>query len=418
MTLQQIIGGISLVLLILTFLCNTFQVVYLFVPFFIKRKPHSEPKRNRYAILIAARNEEPVIGHLLDSITAQDYPKELITAYVVADNCSDNTANIAREHGARVYSRFDAEHVGKGYAINYLLDKVHEEGTYESYDAFLIIDADNLLCPDYITQMNMTCSDGYDAFCGYRNSKNLGTNWISACLAMWYLHDSTHLNQSRMLLGTPCFVTGTGFGFTRELLDKLGGSWNFFLLTEDIEFSTYCATRGIRIGYNHDAILFDEQPETFRQSWRQRTRWTQGGIQVTFRYAKDYFKGIFRGGKIGYSSFEAMMLSMWGYFLGVLCGIFGLISTILSTGWHSVGVMLLLSLPILYFSNLLVGILITITEWKRMRVPTGRKIMATFAYPLYSITYIPIGVCALFRKFAWPPIEHTVAVSAESLIEK
>lgn len=418
MTLTDIIGGISLVLIILTTVFNAFQVVYLFVPFFVKRKPHKQPKQNRYAILIAARNEENVLPHLLDSIAAQDYPAELITTYVVADNCTDRTAEIAAARGAHVFPRFNTEKVGKGYAINYLISKIREEGTYESYDAFLVIDADNLLMPDYITQMNMTCSDGYDAFCGYRNSKNLGTNWISACLAMWYLHDSVHLNQSRMLLGNPCFVTGTGFGFTRKLLDLQGGNWSFFTLTEDTEFSTWCATRGIKVGYNHDAMLFDEQPEKFKQSWRQRTRWTQGGIQVSIRRRKDYFQGLKRGGRTTYASFEALMLSMWGYILGILCGIFGVINTLLTAGWTGIGIMALSALPVLYFSMFFVGLLTTITEWDRIRATTGQKIMALFTYPLYMITYVPICITAIFRKFHWPPIEHTVAVSADSLINK
>lgn len=418
MTLKEIIGVISLVLLILTTICNAFQVIYLFVPFFVKRKPHKEPKANRYAILIAARNEENVLPHLLDSIAAQDYPQELITTYVVADNCTDRTAEIAAARGAHVFSRFNTEQVGKGYAINFLISRIKEEGTYESYDAFIVIDADNLLMPDYITQMNMTCSDGYDAFCGYRNSKNLGTNWISACLAMWYLHDSVHLNQSRMLLGNPCFVTGTGFGFTRKLLDLQGGNWNFFTLTEDTEFSTWCATRGIKVGYNHDAMLFDEQPERFKTSWRQRTRWTQGGIQVSIRRRKDYFEGMRRGGKIAYASFEAFMLSLWGYFIGILCGIFGTVNTYLNFGWVGVGIMAAASIPALYLAMFVVGALIVITEWDRLRATTDQKIMALFAAPLYMVTYVPIAICAIFTKFHWPPIEHTVAISAESLIDE
>lgn len=418
MTLKEIIGAISLVLLILTAICNAFQVIYLFVPFFVKRKPHKEPKPNRYAILIAARNEENVLPHLLDSIAAQDYPKELITTYVVADNCTDRTAEIAAARGAHVFPRSNTEQVGKGYAINFLISKIKEEGTYESYDAFIVIDADNLLMPDYITQMNMTCSDGYEAFCGYRNSKNLGTNWISSCLAMWYLHDSVHLNQSRMLLGNPCFVTGTGFGFTRKLLDLQGGNWYFFTLTEDTEFSTWCATRGIKVGYNHDAMLFDEQPERFKTSWRQRTRWTQGGIQVSFRRRKDYFEGMRRGGRIAYASFEAFMLSLWGYFIGILCGIFGTVNTCLNFGWAGVGIMAVSSIPMLYLAMFVVGALIVITEWGRLRATTGQKIMAMFTAPLYMITYVPIAICAVFTKFHWPPIEHTVAISAESLMDE
>lgn len=417
MTFQEVIGLIAIILMILTSLCFAFQVIYLFVPFFVKPKPHKEEKPHRFAILIAARNEQSVLPHLLRSIAAQDYPQELITTYVVADNCTDDTARLAAEYGAHVYSRNDTHLVGKGYALNYLIRKIREEGSYESYDAFMIFDADNLLSKDFMTQINKTFSDGYDGATSYRNTKNLGTSWVSAFMSMWYLHDAAHLNRSRHLLGVPCHVTGTGFGFTRQLLDRMGGNWNFFTLTEDIEFSTWCATHGARIGYNYDAILYDEQPIRFMQSWRQRTRWTQGGIQVSFRLFKDYLPGLLQGGAAGYGSFEAMMLSLWGYVLGGLSGIVGMLNTYLMFGWMGLAVSAAAALPVMYLSMFAMGALVTITEWDRMRATRAEKIKAMFAFPLFLITYVPIAATALFQKFSWPPIEHTVAVGMESLEE-
>lgn len=205
-----------------------YQPLYLVIPLlFHRKKPQGEAPKRRFAILIAARNEEAVLPHLLDSIKAQDYPEELITTYVVADNCTDKTAKLAREHGAVVFERFNKVQVGKGYALDYLLTQLKEQNLLENHDAFMIFDADNLLLPNYFTEMNKTCAQGYDAFCGYRNTKNFGTNWISAGYGIWYLHDSTHLNQSRSIIGANCAVNGTGFGFTRELLERMGG-WKFF----------------------------------------------------------------------------------------------------------------------------------------------------------------------------------------------
>lgn len=271
MTVYTILKGLSLFLVTLTTICYLYQIVYLIVPFFEKRRKHKPVRLHRFAILIAARNEEAVLPHLLESIRNQGYPAELLDTYVVADNCTDRTAEVARAHGAQVFQRFNKQQVGKGYALNFLLQQIDGNVGLDQYDAFLVFDADNLLEPDYVSQINQTCSDGYEAFCGYRNTKNFGGNWLSAGYGIWYLHDSTHLNRSRMMLGTTCAVTGTGFGFTRALLERCGG-WHFFTLTEDIEFNTWCATHGVRIGYCHDAILYDEQPESFRQSWRQRTR--------------------------------------------------------------------------------------------------------------------------------------------------
>lgn len=414
MNLYTVLRSISAVLMVLTSVCYLYQIVYLILPLIKKQRPHRSEKRHRYAILIAARNEEAVLPHLLDSIWAQDYPAELITTYVVADNCTDRTVEVARAGGARVYARYNRKEVGKGYALNFLLEQIEKNDGLDSYDAFLIFDADNLLLPDYVTQINKICSDGYEAFCGYRNSKNFGTNWISQGYGLWYLHDSCHLNQSRMLLGTTCAVNGTGFGFTRRLLERMGG-WNFFTLTEDIEFNTWCATRGVRIGYCRDAVVFDEQPEKFSQSWRQRTRWTQGGLQVSVRYAKDLLRGLFKGGWTSYASFETATLSLWGYGMGVICGGMTMLVTFLAEQWLGLGRAILLALAGTYSSMFAIGALTLITEWKRIRAATGQKIRSLFAFPLFMMTFVPIALTAVFRKFQWQPIAHTVAISTGEL---
>lgn len=414
MNILSILRSLSIALAVITSVCYFYQIVYLVLPLIKKQRPFETEERRNYAILIAARNEEAVLPHLLDSIRAQDYPADRISTYVVADNCTDRTAEAARAGGATVFCRASKTQIGKGYALNYLLQQIDETVGLDRYDAFLIFDADNLLMPDYVRQINKLCCNGFDAFCGYRNSKNFGTNWISQGYALWYLHDSCHLNQSRMLLGTTCAVNGTGFGFTRQLLRRMGG-WNFFTLTEDIEFSTWCAVHGIRIGYCRDAMVFDEQPEQFIQSWRQRTRWTQGGLQVSIRYAKDLLLGLFKGGKTAYASFETATLSLWGYGMGVLCCGMTLLVTFLAERWLGLGRAILLGLAGTYGSMFIIGALTMITERKRIRGTLAEKIRSLFAFPLFMMTFVPIALTAPFRKFQWQPIAHTVSISAKEL---
>lgn len=417
MDLKLILQTISTVLIIITSICYAYQFVYLFIPLLSKKRITKSDKLNRYAVLIPARNEEKVLPNLIESIHLQDYPAELITIYVIADNCTDNTAKVALDSGAKVFTRFSTEQIGKGYALNYLLREIDKTDGLESFDAFLVFDADNLLQRDYIRQINHLYADGYDAFCGYRNTKNFGSNWISAGYGVWYLHDSTHLNRSRMAVGASCMVNGTGFGFSREVLHKCG-QWEFFTLTEDIEFSVWCAANGIKIGYCHDAILYDEQPITFPQSWRQRTRWVQGGIQILFKRSKELFRGMVKGGWRSYSCFEFATLSAWGYILGILSGITASTATIVNYG---VGVFLI-SLPFalisFYLSLLAVGAWTVLTEWNRIRAKTRHKILGVFAFPMYMLTFIPIAIFAPFCKFQWTPVDHTVAVSESDMLPK
>lgn len=406
----EFLKPVGVLLMVITTAAYLYQVVYLFLPLLMKEKPLKSGRQRRYAILIAARNEENVLPHLLRSIAGQDYPENLRDVYVVADNCTDGTAKVAAAHGATVIERFNKEKVGKGYALNYLLSKIDKA----RYDAFLVFDADNLLSSDYITNIDRVCTAGYEAFCGYRNSKNFGDNWVSSGHALWYLHESTHLNRSRMLLGTSCAVSGTGFGFTRELLEKCGG-WNYFTLTEDIEFSTWCASHGVRIGYCHDAVLYDEQPTRLSQSVRQRTRWTQGGLQVSIRYAGDLLRGLFKGGRTAYASFETATLSLWGYGMAAISFGTTLLLTYLTERWLGIAQSLAFSLLGTYVSMFAVGVLTLLTEGKRIRATGKQKIISAFTFPLYMITYIPIAVTAPFRKFNWAPISHTVAISTEEL---
>ena len=409
MNLYPIIETVSTALLVLTSICYFYQVIYLILPLFHKPAHEAVEKKNRYAILIAARNEEAVLPHLLDSIAAQDYPGTIHT-FVVADNCTDRTAELAEAHGARVFQRFNKHQIGKGYALNYLLDHIDQS----QYDAFLIFDADNLLEKDYVRQINRVASLGYDAFCGYRNAKNFGDNWLSAGYGLWYLHDSTHMNRSRMALSTTCAVNGTGFGFTRDLLERMGG-WHFFTLTEDIEFTTWCATRGIRVGYCHDAILYDEQPTAFSVSVRQRTRWVQGGLQVSVKYAGDLLRGLFRGGRTAYASFETATLSLWGYGMGILSLGTALAAAYLAGRWLGLFQAVAASIGGAYLSFFLIGALTLLTEHRRIRCGLRGKALALFGFPLFMLSYAPIALSALFRKFQWQPIEHKAAISAREL---
>ena len=404
----EVLNLVSRGLFVLLGACFFYQIVYLFAPVILRVSPHGPVKQNRYAVLIAARNEEAVLPYLLESIRAQDYPRELVTVYVVADNCTDRTADVASANGAIVYRRFDRGHVGKGYALDYLLQRIEAAGTLDEYDAFLIFDADNLLCPDYITNINRVCSDGYDAFCGFRNSKNYAKNWLSAGSALWYLHDSVHLNASRMLLGNMCAVTGTGFGFTRDLLARCGG-WKFFTLTEDIEFNSFCAANGVRIGFARDAMVYDEQPETLRQSWRQRERWVQGGIQVSLRYSGRLLRGLGRR-QTAWACFETLTLGLWGALLGVLSFGVSLAWVLAANGIRGALPVLAIGLVQTYGSLFAVGLLTTVSCWKYIGASAAQKIGYCFTFPLFLFTYLPIALGALVRKRQWKPIEHCVAV--------
>ena len=403
---------INYIISIVFIVCYSYQFLYILVPYVIKDKPSKPVRGHRYAVLISARNEEAVIANLIESVRRQSYDLGLVTTFVVADNCTDATAAVAAQAGAIVFERFDTSRVGKGYALNFLLREIDKLFPERPFDAYFVFDADNVLEENYIEEMNKVFSNGYEIVTSYRNSKNFGDNWISSGYALWFLRESQFLNHARMKLGTSCAVSGTGFLFSNRVLEDCGG-WNFFLLTEDIEFTVHNVVRGRKIGYCHTAVLYDEQPTAFRQSWRQRLRWARGYLQVFGKYGGRLLSGIAQG---SFSCFDMTMNIMPAAVLSFI-GIFsnGAAATIgLATGrdisviGESLGSMLLNS----YLTLLIIGGSAMISEWKRIYTPNWKKLAFTLTFPLFMFTYIPISFAALFaRRVTWKPIAHTRSAS-------
>lgn len=398
-------------------ICYLYQYVYMIIA--CVRKPRRFPatgKLYRYAILISARNERNVIGQLIDSIRAQDYPAELLETIVIADNCTDDTAEVALRHGATVYERNDTVKVGKGYALKFVFDRLKEEKGDRYYDGYFVIDADNLLEENYVTEMNKAFAAGHRIVTSYRNSKNYGDNWISSGYSLWFLREARHLNSVRFLLGTSCVVAGTGFLISGDVIREQGG-WKHFSMTEDTEFTAECMLKGEKIAYCHDAVFYDEQPVKFSQSWRQRKRWAKGYLQVLARHGGKMLKASLHG---NFSCFDLVMSLSPAFFIS-------LVSLAVNLGAAAVAAIVAPAsvLPILlgllgtaltaYVLFLLVSLCTVILEWKRIRASTAQKILSVFTTPLFIATYIPISASALFSKVEWKPIEHKISVSVDDL---
>lgn len=412
---MEILPIINMVISILFTVCYIYQFVYIPIPWLRKKSAPPPAPLRHYAVLICARNEQTVIGDLIQDLKAQTYTQTHLHIFVMADNCTDDTAAIAKAAGAVVYTRFNKVNIGKGYALQALLQQLKTDYP-DGFDGYFVFDADNLLAPDYVEQMHRTFSEGHDIITSYRNSKNYGDNWISAGYALWFLRESRYLNHARYLLGTSCAVSGTGFMFSRKVAEEIG-DWPFHMLTEDIEFSVDQIVKGRKIAFCPDAELYDEQPTRFSQSWRQRMRWSRGYLQVFCGYGKRLIAGIFRG---NFSCFDMSMAIMPAFFLSALsivCNAVLCVHGILNADDLHVAVRSVLELlGNMYLTIFVVGGITTITEWKHIRTSTVKKIVYAFTFPLFMFTYVPISIVSLFHSPGWKPIKHTV--SAASLQKK
>ncbi|MFD0961269.1 glycosyltransferase family 2 protein [Paenibacillus chungangensis] len=242
------------------------------------RKRHAP--RKSFAVLVAAHNEEKVVGALIENLKQLDYPAELYDIFVICDNCSDGTADIARSMGVHACVRNNYLQKGKGYAIEWMLKELWTMP--RQYDAVVMFDADNLVNRDFLHLMNDDLCEGHKVIQGYLDTKNPGDSWVTAAYAITYWYCNRLWQLSRTNLGMSNFLGGTGMCFESNLLREMG--WGATSLVEDLEFSMRCVKRGVYPTLNYDAKVYDEKPVSFQASARQRLRWMQGHFNVARHY--------------------------------------------------------------------------------------------------------------------------------------
>jgi Glycosyltransferases, probably involved in cell wall biogenesis len=266
-------------------------IYYLFISLFglYRKKENKNVKpQKEFAVIIAAHNEEMVIGNIIDSLNDLDYPKSMYDVFVIADNCTDKTAKIASIHGAYVFERFNDKKRGKGFALEWMFKKLF--GMERKYDAVAIFDADNLVSKNFLKEMNAKLCQGYDVVQGYLDSKNPVDSWITASYSIAFWTSNRMFQLAKSNLGLSNQIGGTGFCISVDVLKELG--WGATCLTEDLEFTCKLVLNNQKVAWAHDAVVYDEKPLTLKQSWKQRKRWQQGFADVAGRF---FFKLMWKG---------------------------------------------------------------------------------------------------------------------------
>lgn len=368
----------------------------------IKDKPLKVNKDHRFMAIIPAHNEEAVVGNLVESLKRQNYNKELYDIYVIADNCTDNTAQIAKEAGAIVYERFNNTKKTKGYALDWFLKQKIEENA--PYDAFFVFDADNIVDSNFIKNMNKKLCQGEDVVQGYRDIKNPTDSWITAGYAIfyWTMHRFYHL--ARYNLGMSPLLNGTGFMVRFDVVKPEGGL-NTVTLTEDIEFSLKRIIKGKKLGWATDAIVYDEQPVGFKQSWSQRSRWTVGHMQCIKEYTK----------QLAIAAKENKTMMNFDGLLYIIGSIPMFIITLVLLGtnflmYAGAGITkmellynIMLFIVPTFFLPIITGIIVMLLD-KR---PVKPMLKGLAFYPLFMGSWLLINFKCLFkRETSWEKIHH------------
>lgn len=367
----------------------------------LKDKPLKVKKDHRFMAIIPAHNEEYVVGNLIESLKNQTYNKELYDIYVIADNCTDNTAKVAKEAGAIVYERFDATKKTKGYALNWFLQqKIKEDAPY---DAFFIFDADNIVDKDFIKNMNKKLCQGEDVVQGYRDIKNPSDNWITSGYALfyWTMHRFYHL--ARYNLGLSPLLNGTGFMVKFDVIKPQG--WDTVTLTEDIEFSLKRIIAGKKLGWATDAIVYDEQPTGFKQSWSQRSRWTVGHMQCI----KEYTKPLAQAAKENKTmmNFDGLLYIVGSIPMFVITLVLLATNFLMYAGNGMTETELILNLLRYLIPTFLLPIGTAVIAMVLDKRPIKPMLKGLLCYPLFMGSWILINFKCLFkRETTWEKINH------------
>ena len=402
---------LRIIIYILVILSSLYGAYYLITASGIlkrnKKKVIKDKKYNNFAIIIAARNEENVIGELVKSLKKQNYPKEHYNTYVIVNNCTDNTSGVAKKAGANVIE-CTAKVKSKGdvlkFTFNYFKDN-------KDIDAYVIFDADNLVHPDFLIKMNETINEGYTVAQGFRETKNVEDNWLSCSYAMLYYLQNYFLNKSRYNLGKSSFLNGTGFMVKKSVIDKHG--FNPKTVTEDIEFTAMCALNGEKIAFVEEAITYDEQVNNLKVSLKQRKRWSYGTIQCLKAYFNELLKTGFKS-----HSFECFDIILF-YSSIVLHVIFSFVPLLILIydiiNFKSINEYFIIYNIASIIIGYLFGVLFRMLLIKKCNKSIINNIGGILLFDLFIITWLPVNVMCLFiKECKWDPIKHNRNVDIEN----
>lgn len=409
--IRELITAIFLLLQLATALFGAYQIAFSFLGLHYRRRTLKAEPVKRFAVVIAAHNEAAVIQPLLDNLQRLDYPRHLYDVYVIADNCTDRTAEIARSHGAIVARRQTADERGKGHAIRWMLTRLQLGQT--QYDAVVMFDADNLVSRNFLMVMNDRLCAGKKVIQGYLDSKNPFDSWVTVSMAISYWYTNRMWQLARRNLGLSCALGGTGLCIDMNLLADLG--WDATGLAEDTEFGARCVGLGIYPEWSHEARVYDEKPVTLRASLRQRLRWMQGHFACAETYALPLIGASLRERNLAKFDAAVYLFQPASFIVIFLTGL--ILYWQITAPAQSMMASLLHVLPTWFWVAVNLFIMLQIPLALALERVNWRGYLGIPLFPFFMVTWFPVTVMALFTRHnkQWTHTRHTRALSLDDM---
>lgn len=415
-TLYEVLSIINNIILCIIGIPFFLQVLYMLL-FWVKKKvyPKSEVK-HKVAILIAARNEEDVIYNTVKAIfDKQDYPKDKFDVYVVAHNCTDNTGTLASKAGAKVLTLNDPDksHHMVCYALKYAIDEILK--TNIEYDFFIRLDADNHISDDFISLMNDCYSTGIELACPYESALNITQNNFTQACGLYYIFNSRFGGRVRERVNLSAHLNGPGMMFSSKIAKKYG--YDCETICEDTEFSFKRLLDGYKAHYVEDAVVYEDLPSTFKDTYARNLRLGSGNILLLRKYSLKLFANLFKFRKGSLSSLEQILTFSFIPLCPILCiylplfyiyaalhlGLTGQIDALISM-LILIGSILLF---LFFFMGILQGLILVLLDYKKMGAKRRRDLIkGVLLFPAFTVVYCVTITFGVFSKPKWIPIKR------------
>ncbi len=371
-----------------------------------KAMPESlDDHKNGFSIIVCAHDEENAIGSLLQSLENVDYPADRYHVYVACDHCTDKTAQIAASFPrTTIFERNDGPTNGKGDVISWVLPKVMEDSERTGYEALAFFDADNVVKSDFFTHINRMLNAGEQLIQGNRLGGKPYITHITKWYTIYWASFSTYFSYAREKLGLSCFMTGTGWVMSKELVKE--HEWHTVTMTEDVEFTIQNCVEGRRAAFCYEAVCYDEQPSDFGVMINQLCRWTTGSYQIL----EEYREAIS-------SSKKERPLQKFDNFLLLYMGPCSWIASLLSV--INIGIMfwdfLYRDLPLFFFfPSALFSVISLVFMYigayaavEFNHIPFSKIGLSLFTFPFFMLFYMLCSVkTCFFPTTKWIKVEH------------
>lgn len=425
--LYNILNQINTVILYLIGIPFILQFVFMLLFWLPKKRFPKTEKKNRICIVIPAHNEADVIESTVRALfEKQTYPMELVDVYVIADNCTDDTAELAASSGARVLVHEDPDprtHI-VAYALKFGYEEILKTGI--DYDFSIRLDADNHINDEFISLMNDAFNAGCKIIRPYESALNMTQNRFTAACGLYYTFDSRFSSRVRERLHLDAHVNGPGAVTDFSIIRRIGG-YDTVTITEDTEFNFKRMMEGYRCHFVEDAVVYEDLPSTFRDTFARNKRIASGNIRLLFRLGPKMLLSTIT--KLNFSFLENLLTYMFNIICVILCtwipafylyavlylGLNGIWSGesaaalgISGPGLEQLLIIVALALGILFLvAGIAQGFLLVFLDYKKMGAKRRRDLFpGALLFPAFTVVYCLTMCIGAFCKPTWTKIKR------------